>query len=76
MPLKNFVTTPLLPSNNIQEYAPINGADIEATIIRIFNNDFPFILNTENRYARGVPIASDNNVAAMDTLKLLNRVSK
>ena len=41
---KKSVIKPLRPNRRIHEYAPINGADIEDSMINTFKIFFPFIL--------------------------------
>ncbi len=71
-----LVINPFLPNNKIQEYAPINGADILHSIIVICKKVFPLILYILQKYAKGIPIIKVKVVAAKLTLNELNIVEK
>ena len=73
---KKVVTTPLLPIRRIQEYAPINGADMDDRMIRILSTPLPLILYMVKKYARGAPRSSVVTVVHRVTFKLFNRVPK
>ena len=68
--LTNWVMIPFLPSSKIQEYAPINGAEIMHMTIRIWTKRDPRILYIVNRYAIGIAMISDKAIVANETLKL------
>ena len=73
---KKFVITPFLPKSSTHEYAPMNGADIEAKMIKIFNTFLPFTLKKLKKYAIVVPIIKANIIPNVETINELTSVDE
>ena len=60
--LRPWVKKPFLPKSWIQEYAPMNGGDINPSRNSIFRTRLPKILYRVVMYARNTPMMVDTTV--------------